>query len=170
MSQALRKLVGAVKTTDTSLIFTNQLRQKIGIMFGNPETTPGGMALKFYSSVRLDVRRIQSIKQGSDVIGNRTRVTVRKNKVAAPFKVAEFDIMYNEGVSSEGDLLDLGVEFDIIEKRGAFYRFSDDLLGQGREAAKKHLNENPETALQIDRIIRERTGLPARSSAEKVVS
>ena len=168
MSQALRKLVGAVKTTDTSLIFTNQLRQKIGIMFGNPETTPGGMALKFYSSVRLDVRRIQSIKQGSDVIGNRTRVTVRKNKVAAPFKVAEFDIMYNEGVSSEGDLLDLGVEFDIIEKRGAFYRFSDDLLGQGREAAKKHLNENPETALQIDRIIRERTGLPARSNSEKV--
>ena len=168
MSQALRKLVGAVKTTDTSLIFTNQLRQKIGIMFGNPETTPGGMALKFYSSVRLDVRRIQSIKQGSDVIGNRTRVTVRKNKVAAPFKVAEFDIMYNEGVSSEGDLLDLGVEFDIIEKRGAFYRFSDDLLGQGREAAKKHLNENPEIALQIDRIIRERTGLPARSNSEKV--
>jgi recombination protein RecA len=170
MSQALRKLVGAVKTTDTSLIFTNQLRQKIGIMFGNPETTPGGMALKFYSSVRLDVRRIQSIKQGSDVIGNRTRVTVRKNKVAAPFKVAEFDIMYNEGVSSEGDLLDLGVEFDIIEKRGAFYRYSDDLLGQGREAAKKHLRENSEKASEIDRIIRERTGLPARSSAEKVVS
>ena len=168
MSQALRKLVGAVKTTDTSMIFTNQLRQKIGIMFGNPETTPGGMALKFYSSVRLDVRRIQAIKQGSDVIGNRTRVTVRKNKVAAPFKVAEFDIMYNEGVSSEGDLLDLGVEFDIIEKRGAFYRFSDDLLGQGREAAKKHLRENPETALHIDRIIRERTGLPERSSAEEI--
>ena len=136
MSQALRKLVGAVKTTDTSLIFTNQLRQKIGIMFGNPETTSGGMALKFYASVRLDVRRIQSIKQGSDVIGNRTRVTVRKNKVAAPFKVAEFDIMYNEGVSTHGDLLDLGVEFDIIEKRGAFYRYSDDLIGQGRENAK----------------------------------
>ena len=120
MSQALRKLVGAVKTTDTSMIFTNQLRQKIGIMFGNPETTSGGMALKFYASVRLDVRRIQSIKQGSDVIGNRTRVTVRKNKVAAPFKVAEFDIMYNEGVSTQGDLLDLGVEFDIIEKARCF--------------------------------------------------
>ena len=168
MSQALRKLVGAVKTTGTSMIFTNQLRQKIGIMFGNPETTPGGLALKFYSSVRLDVRRIQSIKQGSDVIGNRTRVTVRKNKVAAPFKVAEFDIMYNEWVSTAGDLLDLGVEHDIIEKRGAFYRFSDDLIGQGREAAKKHLSENPETASQIDSIIRERTGLPARTNGEMV--
>ena len=168
MSQALRKLVGAVKTTGTSMIFTNQLRQKIGIMFGNPETTPGGLALKFYSSVRLDVRRIQSIKQGSDVIGNRTRVTVRKNKVAAPFKVAEFDIMYNEGVSTAGDLLDLGVEHDIIEKRGAFYRYSDDLIGQGREAAKKHLSENPETASQIDSIIRERTGLPARTNGEMV--
>ncbi len=168
MSQALRKLVGAVKTTATSMIFTNQLRQKIGIVFGNPETTPGGLALKFYSSVRLDVRRIQSIKQGSDVIGNRTRVTVRKNKVAAPFKVAEFDIMYNEGVSTAGDLLDLGVEHDIIEKRGAFYRFSDDLIGQGREAAKKHLSENPDTASQIDSIIRERTGLPARTNGEMV--
>ncbi len=170
MSQALRKLVGAVKTTDTSLVFTNQLRQKIGVMFGNPETTSGGMALKFYASVRMDIRRIQSIKQGSDVIGNRTRVTVRKNKVAAPFKVAEFDIMYNEGVSTQGDLLDLGVEFDIIEKRGAFYRYSDDLLGQGREAAKKNLRENPETASEIDRIIRERTGLPARSNAENALS
>jgi len=168
MSQALRKLVGAVKTTGTSMVFTNQLRQKIGIMFGNPVTTSGGMALRFYSSVRLDVRRIQSIKQGSDVIGNRTRVTVRKNKVAAPFKVAEFDIMYNEGVSTAGDLLDLGVEHDIIEKRGAFYRFSDDLIGQGREAAKKHLSENPETASQIDSIIRERTGLPARTNGEMV--
>ena len=170
MSQALRKLVGAVKTTDTSLVFTNQLRQKIGVMFGNPETTSGGMALKFYASVRMDIRRIQSIKQGSDVIGNRTRVTVRKNKVAAPFKVAEFDIMYNEGVSTQGDLLDLGVEFDIVEKRGAFYRYSDDLLGQGREAAKKNLRENPETASEIDRIIRERTGLPARSNAENALS
>ena len=167
MSQALRKLVGAVKTTDTSLIFTNQLRQKIGIMFGNPETTPGGLALKFYASVRLDVRRIQSIKQGSEVIGNRTRVTVRKNKVAAPFKVAEFDIMYNEGVSTAGDLLDLGVEFDIVEKRGAFYRYDDDLIGQGREAAKKHLRENPQKALQIDGVIRERTGLPSRLNGEK---
>ena len=160
MSQALRKLVGAVKTTDTSLIFTNQLRQKIGVMFGNPETTSGGMALKFYASVRLDIRRIQSIKQGSEVIGNRTRVTVRKNKVAAPFKVAEFDIMYNEGVSTQGDLLDLGVEFDIIEKRGAFYRFGDLRLGQGREQAKAFLSDRAEVAVQIDAKIRERAGLP----------
>ena len=160
MSQALRKLVGAVKTTDTSLIFTNQLRQKIGVMFGNPETTSGGMALKFYASVRLDIRRIQSIKQGSEVIGNRTRVTVRKNKVAAPFKVAEFDIMYNEGVSTQGDLLDLGVEFDIIEKRGAFYRFGDLRLGQGREQAKAFLRDRADVAAQIDAEIRERAGLP----------
>ena len=159
MSQALRKLVGAVKTTGTSMIFTNQLRQKIGIMFGNPETTSGGMALRFYSSVRLDVRRIQSIKQGSDVIGNRTRVTVRKNKVAAPFKVAEFDIMYNEGVSTAGDLLDLGVEHDIIEKRGAFYRYGEIRLGQGRESAKAFLTEKADIAAQIDGKIRERAGL-----------
>ena len=160
MSQALRKLVGAVKTTDTSMIFTNQLRQRIGIMFGNPETTSGGMALKFYASVRLDVRRIQSIKQGSDVIGNRTRVTVRKNKVAAPFKVAEFDIMYNEGVSTQGDLLDLGVEFDIVEKRGAFYRFGDLRLGQGRESAKAFLSDKTDVAAQIDSKIRKQAGLP----------
>ena len=160
MSQALRKLVGAVKTTDTSLIFTNQLRQKIGVMFGNPETTSGGLALKFYASMRLDIRRIQSIKQGNEVIGNRTRVTVRKNKVAAPFKVAEFDIMYSEGVSTQGDLLDLGVEFDIIEKRGAFYRFGDLRLGQGREHAKAFLSEKADVAAQIDAEIRERAGLP----------
>ncbi len=166
MSQALRKLVGAVKTTDTSMIFTNQLRQKIGIMFGNPETTSGGLALKFYASVRLDVRRIQSIKQGSDVIGNRTRVTVRKNKVAAPFKVAEFDIMYNEGVSTQGDLLDLGVEFDIIEKRGAFYRFGDLRLGQGRENAKAFLGDKADIALQIDSEIRQRAGLPIGSASQ----
>jgi len=174
MSQALRKLVGAVKTTGTSMIFTNQLRQKIGIMFGNPETTSGGMALRFYSSVRLDVRRIQSIKQGSDVIGNRTRVTVRKNKVAAPFKVAEFDIMYNEGVSTAGDLLDLGVEHDIIEKRGAFYRFGDIRLGQGRESAKAFLTEKADLAAQIDGKIRERAGLvinisPQEEAAESAV-
>ncbi len=165
MSQALRKLVGAVKTTDTSMIFTNQLRQKIGVMFGNPETTSGGLALKFYASVRLDVRRIQAIKQGSNVIGNRTRVTVRKNKVAAPFKVAEFDIMYNEGVSSQGDLLDLGVEFDIIEKRGAFYRFGDMRLGQGRENAKAFLSEKTDIAAQIDSKIRKQAGLPINSAS-----
>ncbi len=167
MSQALRKLVGAVKTTDTSLVFTNQLRQKIGVMFGNPETTSGGMALKFYASVRMDIRRIQAIKQGSDVIGNRTRVTVRKNKVAAPFKVAEFDIMYNEGVSTQGDLLDLGVEFDIVEKRGAFYRFGDLRLGQGRENAKVFLSDTADIASQIDGEIRERAGLPVSNAPQE---
>lgn len=160
MSQALRKLVGAVKASGTSLVFTNQLRQKIGVMFGNPETTSGGMALKFYASVRLDVRRIQAIKQGSDVIGNRTRVTVRKNKVAPPFKVAEFDIMYNEGVSTEGDLLDLGVEQGVIDKRGAFYSYGDTRLGQGRENSKTFLREEIGIAAEIDGIIREQVGLP----------
>ncbi|MCB0113388.1 MAG: recombinase RecA [Caldilineaceae bacterium] len=164
MSQALRKLVGAVKASGTALIFTNQLRQKIGVMFGNPETTSGGMALKFYASLRLDVRRIQSIKQGNDVIGNRTRVTVRKNKVAPPFRIAEFDIMYNEGISTEGDLLDLGVEHDIVEKRGAYYRFNGDAIGQGRENAKTHLQENPEIAVQIDQLVRTRAGLPVAES------
>ena len=159
MSQALRKLVGVVKTSGTSLIFTNQLRQKIGVMFGNPETTSGGLALKFYASVRLDIRRIQAIKQGTDVIGNRTRVTVRKNKVAPPFKVAEFDIMYDEGISKTGDLIDLGVEYDVIDKRGAFYSFGDTRLGQGREKAKDFLRGNQEMVTAIDRIIRERVGL-----------
>ena len=161
MSQALRKLTGVVKSSNTCLIFTNQLRQKIGVMFGNPETTTGGMALKFYASVRLDVRRIQSIKQGNEVVGNRTRVTVKKNKVAPPFKVAEFDIMYNEGISTEGDLVDLGVEHDIISKRGAFYSFGDIRLGQGRENAKIFLAENPDMCNEIDRRIRDAFGLAA---------
>jgi recombination protein RecA len=163
MSQALRKLTGAVKSSGTSLIFTNQLRQKIGVMFGNPETTSGGMALKFYASVRLDIRRIQAIKQGSDVIGNRTRVTVKKNKVAPPFKVAEFDIMYNEGISTTGDLIDLGVERDIIDKRGSFYNYGELRLGQGRENAKAFLAENREVAAEIDQRIREEVGLPPRA-------
>jgi recombination protein RecA len=160
MSQALRKLTGVVKTSDTTLIFTNQLRQKIGVMFGNPETTSGGMALKFYASVRLDVRRIESIKQGTEVIGNRTRITVKKNKVAPPFKVAEFDIMYNEGISTTGDLVDLGVDQDIIAKRGSFYSYGDIRLGQGRENAKTYLMENPDLAAEIDRKIRDNFGLP----------
>ena len=160
MSQALRKLTGAVKASNTCLIFTNQLRQKIGVMFGNPETTTGGMALKFYASVRLDIRRIGAIKQGSDVTGNRTRVTVKKNKVAPPFKVAEFDIMYNEGISSSGDLVDLGTENDIIDKRGSFYNYGDIRLGQGRENAKTFLIENPDIAAEIDRKIRDSYGLP----------
>lgn len=160
MSQALRKLTGVVKSSNTCLIFTNQLRQKIGVMFGNPETTSGGMALKFYASVRLDVRRIEAIKQGSEVVGNRTRVTVKKNKVAPPFKVAEFDIMYNEGISATGDLIDLGVENDIIAKRGSFFSYGDLRLGQGRENAKAFLLENPQVAQEINRRVRDNYGLP----------
>ena len=160
MSQALRKLTGVVKASNTCMIFTNQLRQKIGVMFGNPETTPGGMALKFYASVRLDVRRIESIKQGDAVVGNRTRVTVKKNKVAPPFRTAEFDIMYNEGISTVGDLLDLAVSEEIVVKRGAFYSYSDIRLGQGRENAKSFLAENPDLVAEIDRLVRGQHGLP----------
>lgn len=157
MSQALRKLSGAINQTKTAVIFTNQLRQKIGIMFGNPETTPGGLALKFYASVRLDVRRIQSIKVGNEVTGNRVRVRVVKNKVAAPFRTAEFDIMYNEGISKVGDLVDLGSEFEIVTKRGAFYSFGDVRLGQGRENAKEFLRQNQDLAKEIEMAIRQRT-------------
>lgn len=150
MSQALRKLVGAIKSSNTALIFTNQMRQKIGVMFGNPETTPGGLALKFYASVRMDVRRIESIKQGGQTVGNRTRVTIKKNKVAPPFRQAEFDIMYNKGISKSGDLLDLGTNLGIIEKRGAFYTFEGTRLGQGRENAKEFLENSPEIARRIE--------------------
>ncbi|MCB0190564.1 MAG: recombinase RecA [Anaerolineae bacterium] len=159
MSQALRKLTGAIKTTNTIVIFTNQLRQKIGVMFGNPETTTGGMALRFYSSVRLDIRRIQAIKTGGDVTGNRTRVTVKKNKVAPPFKVVEFDIMYNEGISKVGDILDIAVEEDIVDKRGSFYSYGDTRLAQGRENSKQFLQENPAMALEIENKVREKFGL-----------
>jgi len=162
MSQALRKLAGAIKTSNTVVIFTNQLRQKIGVMFGNPETTTGGMALRFYASVRLDIRRIQAIKEGGDVTGNRTRVTVKKNKVSPPFKVAEFDIMYNEGISKVGDILDIAVAQDIVEKRGSFYSYGETRLAQGRENAKVFLVENPEMAFEIENLIRERFGLPVK--------
>ena len=155
MSQALRKLSGAIKQTNTAVVFTNQLRQKIGVMFGNPETTTGGMALKFYASVRLDVRRIQSIKLGSEIIGNRTRVRVVKNKVAAPFRTAEFDIMYNEGISKFGDILDLATELNIIDKRGSYYSFGDIRLGQGRENAKDFLRQNPDMSDEIELAIRQ---------------
>jgi recombination protein RecA len=155
MSQALRKLSGAIKQTNTAVVFTNQLRQKIGVMFGNPETTTGGMALKFYASVRLDVRRIQSIKMGSEIIGNRTRVRVVKNKVAPPFRTAEFDIMYNEGISKAGDILDLASGLGIIEKRGSFYSFADVRLGQGRENAKDYLRQNPGLSDEIELTIRQ---------------
>ena len=144
-----------INTPNTAMIFTNQLRQKIGVMFGNPETTTGGQALKFYASIRLDVRRIQSIKIGSEIVGNRTRVRVVKNKVAPPFQTAEFDIMYNEGISKVGDVLDLGVEYDIITKRGAFYSFGETRLGQGREKAKQFLRDNDDFYFAIEGQIRQ---------------
>jgi recombination protein RecA len=156
MSQALRKLSGAIKQSNTALIFTNQLREKIGVMFGNPETTSGGRALKFYASVRLDVRRIGSIKDKGEVIGNRTRVRVTKNKVAPPFRVAEFDIMYDEGISRAGDLLDMAVELDVVEKRGSYYYLAGESLAQGRENAKQYLREHPDVADQIETVVREK--------------
>jgi recombination protein RecA len=161
MSQALRKLSGAIKQSNTVMIFTNQLREKIGVMFGNPETTTGGRALKFYASVRVDIRRIQSIKAGGDTIGNRTRVRITKNKVAPPFREAEFDIMFNEGISKHGDILDIATELGVIEKRGSFYRYRDEMIGQGREAAKQFLRENVKLAMEIENIVREEYGLPA---------
>jgi recombination protein RecA len=156
MSQALRKLSGAINQTKTAVIFTNQLRQKIGVMFGNPETTPGGLALKFYASVRLDTRRIQSIKVGAEIVGNRTRVRVVKNKVAPPFRTAEFDIMYNEGISKEGDIIDLATALEIVTKRGAFFSYGDIRLGQGRENAKEFLRQNPELCKEIENAVRQR--------------
>jgi recombination protein RecA len=160
MSQALRKLSGAVKQSNTALIFTNQLRQKIGVMFGNPETTSGGMALRFYASVRLDMRRVQAIKEGGEVTGNRTKVTVKKNKVAPPFKVVEFDIMYNEGISKVGDVLDIAVDAGIVEKRGSFYSYGETRLGQGRENSKQFLRDNPDIALEIENQVRQAKDLP----------
>ncbi len=161
MSQALRKLAGVIKQTNTTVMFTNQLREKVGVMFGSPETTSGGRALKFYASVRLDIRRIQSIKQGGDNIGNRTRIRVTKNKVAAPFREAEFDIMfYENGISKTGEIVDLGTDLGIIDKRGAFYRYNEELLGQGRENSKTFLGENPAIAQDIERKIREHFELP----------
>ena len=156
MSQALRKLTGAVSRSNTSLIFTNQLREKIGVMFGNPETTPGGRALKFYASVRLDIRRIETIKTGTESVGNRVRIKVVKNKVAPPFRVAEFDVMYGEGVSKEGGLLDVGVAMSVVTKTGAWFTFEETRLGQGREASKDFLRANPDIAAEIDRRIRGR--------------
>ena len=154
MSQALRKLTGAVSRSNTSLIFTNQLREKIGVMFGNPETTPGGRAMKFYASVRLDIRRIETIKSGTDSIGSRVRVKVVKNKVAAPFRVAEFDVMYGEGISREGGLLDVGVASDIVTKTGAWFTYGDLRLGQGREQAKEFLRANQDVAQKLETEIR----------------
>ncbi|GBF11322.1 recombinase RecA [Tepidibacillus infernus] len=155
MSQALRKLSGAISKSKTIAIFINQIREKVGVMFGNPETTPGGRALKFYSSVRLEVRRAETIKQGNDMVGNKTKIKVVKNKVAPPFKQADVDIMYGEGISKEGSLLDIGSDLDIIVKSGAWYSFNDERLGQGRENAKQYLKEHPEIAESIEQKIRE---------------
>ena len=154
MSQALRKLSGAIKQTNTAVIFTNQIREKIGVMFGNPETTSGGRALKFYSSVRIDLRRTDSIKQGNEVMGSHVRARVVKNKVAPPFRTAEFDIMFDHGISHEGEIIDLGVEQGLVTKSGAFYSYGDIRLGQGRENAKNYLSQNPELVEEIEQKIR----------------
>ena len=159
MSQALRKLAGTINRSDTTAIFINQLREKIGVMFGSPETTPGGRALKFYSSVRIDIRRIESIKDGTSFTGNRVRAKIAKNKVAPPFKIAEFDIMFGEGISREGSLVDVAVEHDIVRKSGAWYTFDGDQLGQGREKAKLFLRENPEVAIQLEARVLDAVGL-----------
>jgi len=161
MSQALRKLAGSLNKSVTTCVFINQLREKIGVMFGNPETTSGGRALKFYSTIRIDVRRIDSIKQGTEIVGNRVRAKVVKNKVAAPFRQAEFDLMYGHGISKEGNLLDLGVEKGVIMKSGAWYTYGNERLGQGREAAKEFLREHIKCRQEIEVTIRERLGLPS---------
>ena len=173
MSQALRKLTGTINKSKCVVIFINQLREKVGIMFGNPETTTGGRALKFYSSIRMDVRRIDSIKQGDEIVGNRTRVKIMKNKVAPPFKQAEFDIMYNEGISRTGNIVDVGVKENIVQKSGAWFSYGDIRLGQGRENAKQYLKDNPEIALEIENKIRSKYELPlmvdkTKGSAKKV--
>lgn len=155
MSQALRKLTGAISKSKTTSVFINQIREKVGVMFGNPETTPGGRALKFYASVRMEVRKIETLKQGSDIVGNRTRVKVVKNKIAPPFKQAEFDIMYGEGVSREGSIIDLAVNLDIVNKSGTWFSYNDVRLGQGRENAKKYLKEHPELTQEIENKLRD---------------
>jgi recombination protein RecA len=163
MSQALRKLSGAINKSKTIAIFINQIREKVGVMFGNPETTPGGRALKFYSTVRLEVRRAETLKQGNDMVGNKTKIKVVKNKVAPPFRVAEVDIMYGEGISKEGEIIDLGSELDIVQKSGSWYSYNDERLGQGRENAKLFLKENPDIRLQIQQKIRDHYGLDAEN-------
>ncbi|MCI5141180.1 MAG: recombinase RecA [Candidatus Electrothrix sp. ATG1] len=168
MSHAMRKFTSVLQRTNTVLIFINQIRMKIGVMFGNPETTTGGNALKFYSSIRIDIRRMTQIKDGQEVIGNRTKVKVVKNKVAPPFKIAEFDIIYGEGISKTGDLLDLGVEQEIIDKSGAWYSYNDERIGQGRENAKTFLKDHPDMLAEIDRKVRLGFGLPVQGEAPEV--
>jgi recombination protein RecA len=159
MSQALRKLTAVISKTNCVVIFINQLREKVGVMFGNPETTTGGRALKFYSSVRLDVRRIETLKLGGEVVGNRTRVKVVKNKIAPPFKEAEFDIMFGKGISREGDILDLAVLHDIVNKSGAWYSYKGEKIGQGRENTKIYLQEHPEVCKEIEQLVRNKVGI-----------
>jgi recombination protein RecA len=166
MSQAMRKLTGNVSKSNTCLIFINQIREKIGVMFGSPETTSGGRALKFYSSVRVDIRRIAAIKDGETVTGNRTKLKVVKNKLAPPFREAEFDILYGEGISKEGDLLDLGVTQNIVEKSGSWFSYSGERIGQGRENSRQFLKDNPDIRASIDRAVREKLGLPQSAAAE----
>ncbi len=170
MSQALRKLTGALNSSKTTAIFINQLREKVGVMFGSPETTSGGRALKFYSSVRLDVRRIETLKDGTDAVGNRTRVKVVKNKMAAPFKQAEFDIIFSQGISREGGLIDMGVERGLVRKAGAWYTYEGDQLGQGKENARNFLRDNPDLANEIDKRLREVLGLVARMDSDGLSS
>jgi recombination protein RecA len=169
MSQALRKLTGTISRSNTIVIFINQIRMKIGVMFGNPETTTGGNALKFYATVRLDIRRIASIKQGEQVIGNRTRVRVVKNKVSPPFREAEFDILYGQGVNKPGELLDLGSEMNIVEKSGSWYSYGGERLGQGRDNACEFLREHHDVAAQIEAKVREAVGLPSQAPVLKIV-
>ncbi|MBA2699210.1 MAG: recombinase RecA [Nocardioidaceae bacterium] len=166
MSQALRKLTGALSNSGTTMIFINQLREKIGVMFGSPETTTGGKALKFYASIRLDVRRIESLKDGTDFVGNRTRVKVVKNKMAPPFKQAEFDIMYGQGISREGGLIDVGVETGLVRKAGAWYTYEGDQLGQGKENARTFLRDNPDLANELEKRILEKLGIGAKVEAD----
>jgi recombination protein RecA len=165
MSQALRKMTGAISASGTTVIFINQLREKIGVMFGSPETTTGGKALKFYASVRLDVRRIETLKDGTDAVGSRTRVKVVKNKVAPPFKQAEFDIVYGEGISREGSLIDMGVEHGFVRKAGAWYTYEGDQLGQGKENARNFLRDNPDLAQELEKRIKEKLGIGAKLDA-----
>jgi len=165
MSQALRKLTGGLNQTQTSMIFINQLREKIGVFFGSPETTAGGKALKFYASVRLDIRRIETLKDGTEAVGNRTRVKVVKNKMAPPFKQAEFDILYGIGISREGSLIDFGVEHEIVRKSGAWYTYDGDQLGQGKENARRYLLENPTVAEEIEKKILAKLGIGATPAA-----
>jgi len=169
MSQALRKITGALSNSGTTAIFINQLREKIGVMFGSPETTTGGKALKFYASVRIDVRRIETLKDGSEAVGNRTRAKVVKNKVAPPFKQAEFDIVYGQGISREGSLLDVGVEQSIIRKSGAWYTYEGDQLGQGKENARSFLRDNPDLTDEIEKKIKEKLGIGAKLDEDVVV-